>query len=117
MYYSYVMGIDSSINDLKNKGFIIQNDGDNYMVSFSKEKVSIWEDFISKHLAVDFWNEFLAEDKVVFIFHLQEGIKKFDVYNFENDEVLALCEKICKCKFESIKSMLVGNHFYKDKLK
>ena len=24
---------------------------------------------------------------------------------------------ICKCKFESIKSMLVGNHFYKDKLK
>ena len=41
MYYSYVMGIDSSINDLKNKGFIIQNDGDNYMVSFSKEKASV----------------------------------------------------------------------------
>lgn len=116
MYYSYVMGIDSSINGLKNMGFTIQNDGDNYMVSFSKEKASLWEDFISKHLEVNFWNEFIAEDKVVFIFHLQEGIKKFNVYNFENDEVLALCEKICKCKFESIRSMLVGNHFYKDKL-
>ena len=116
MYYSYVMGIDSSINDLKNKGFIIQNDGDNYMVSFPKEKAPIWEDFISEHLAVDFWNEFLAEDKIVFVFHLQSGIKRFNVYNFENEEVLALCEKICKCKFKSIRSMLEENHFYKDKL-
>lgn len=35
MYYSYVMGIDNSNNELKDKGFIIQSDGDNYMVSFS----------------------------------------------------------------------------------
>lgn len=79
MYYSYVMGIDSSINDLKNKGFIIQNDGDNYMVSFSKEKASIWEDFISKHLAVDFWNEFLAEDKV-FLYFICKKVSKNLMY-------------------------------------
>ncbi len=35
MYYSYVMGIDSSIMELKEQGFIVQNDGDNYMVAFS----------------------------------------------------------------------------------
>ncbi len=35
---SYVMGIDSIKNELTNDGFIIENDGSNYMVSFPKEK-------------------------------------------------------------------------------
>ena len=34
MFYSYVMGKDNSINELQNQGFLIGNDGDNYMVSF-----------------------------------------------------------------------------------
>ncbi|MBP1754932.1 MAG: hypothetical protein H6Q59_1330, partial [Firmicutes bacterium] len=45
MYYSYVMGIDPVINELKNEGFIIENDGINYMVSFPVDKTSLWEDF------------------------------------------------------------------------
>jgi len=113
MYHSYVMGTDNSIEELENQGFIIEKDGGNYMVSFPKEKADIWETFISAHLEFEYWNEYLAEEKVVFLFHLSEGIKKFEVYNFENDEVLALCEKLCECKFESLKSMLIGNHFYK----
>lgn len=113
MYYSYVMGIDSSINELKNKGFFIENDGDNFMVSFPSDKASIWEAFIKGHLDVEYWNEYLTEDGVVFVFHLQEGIKRYEVHDFENNEVLSLCEKLCECKFESIKSMLMGNHFYK----
>lgn len=113
MYYSYVMGIDSSINELKNQGFSIENDGNNFMVSFPKDKTSIWEAFIIEHLALEYWNEYLTEDGVVFVFHLQEGIKRYEVHNFENNEVLSICEKLCECKFESIKSMLIGNHFYK----
>ena len=34
MYHSYVMGIDNSILDLEQEGFIIQKDGENFTVSF-----------------------------------------------------------------------------------
>lgn len=116
MNYSYVMGIDSIINELKNDGFVIEMDGDNFMVSFSEDKEEIWEKFISTHLKLGYWNEYLTGKAVVFLFHLQEGIKKYVVINCENDEVLGLCEKLCECKFESLKTMLSENHFYRDKI-
>ena len=116
MYYSYVMGIDNSINELKKDGFVIEPDGNNYMISFPENKAIAWEKYISKHLDLEYWNEYIADNNVVFLFHLQDGIRKYEVYNYKNDEVLALCEKLCKCKFESIKTMLVENHFYKDKI-
>lgn len=116
MYHSYVMGIDNSIKELESKGFIIENDENNYMVSFSKENASIWEEYISNHLELEYWNEYLVDSGVIFLFHLHEGIKRYVVDNYENDEILKLCEKLCQCKFESIKSMLSCNHFYKDKI-
>ncbi len=114
MYHSYVMGVDDSILELKRQGFTIENDGDNYMVSFPASKSWIWEAYITKHLQLGYWNEYLTEDKVVFLFHLEDGIKKYEVYDFSNDEVLSLCEKLCECKFTSIRDMLVGNHFYNE---
>lgn len=112
MNYSYVMGIDNSILILKEQGFIIENDGDNFMVSFEKDKSSIWEDYISKHLQLGYWNEYIQDGVVIFLFHLESGIERYEVYFYENSEVLALCEKLCECKFDSIYSMLKGNHFY-----
>ncbi len=41
MNHSYVMGINNSILELKKHRFIIENDGDNFMVSFPKEKSKI----------------------------------------------------------------------------
>lgn len=117
MNYSYVMGIGVSITGLKENGFIIQNDGDNFMVSFPKEKADLWERFISQNLEVGYWNEYLTDDGVVFLFNLEGRIKKYIVYNYDNEEVLRLCEELCECKFKSIKDMLIGNHFYKDKIK
>ena len=116
MYYSYVMGIDDSIHELRNQGFLIENDGDNYMVCFSNENAIIWEAFVKKHLEVGYWNEYLTDNGVVFLFHLQDGIKRYEVHDFIDDEVLGLCEKFCECKLESLKSMLMGNHFYKSLL-
>jgi hypothetical protein len=110
------MGIDNSIKELESKGFIIENEGNNYMVSFSKENASIWDEYISNHLELGYWNEYLADNRVIFLFHLHEGVKRYVVDSYENDEVLKLCEKFCQCKFESIKSMLSSNHFYKDKI-
>ncbi len=112
--YSYVIGMDDSILSLKAKGFDVKSDGDNYTVAFPKCKAVIWEAFVSKHLQFEYWNEYLIGDEVVFIFHLQDGTKKFKVENYENDEVLKLCETLCDCKFESIKGMLLGNWFYKE---
>lgn len=114
MYYSYVMGIDDSILKLENQGFVINKDGKNYTVSFPKEKASDWETYIIKCLEVEYWNEYIADDHVVFLFHLQDGIKRYEVYQFDNDEVLELCEQLCDCKFESLKSMLMGNSFYRN---
>lgn len=112
MYHSYVMGVGNSILELQKEGFIIENDGDNYMISFPKEKSVMWEEFIAKHLELGYWNEYLTEADVVFLFHLEDGIKRFEVHNFENAEVLALCEQLCECKMESLKKMLAENHYY-----
>lgn len=113
MYYSYVMGIGEAIMDLKKHNFIINKDGNNYTVSFSKEKKNIWEEFVEKHLERGYWNEYLSESEIIFLFQLEDGIKRYEVLNFNNEEVLALCEKLCECKFGSIKEMILGNGFYR----
>ena len=56
MNYSYVMGIDSLINVLKNQEFVVEVAGKNYMVSFPQDKTVIWEKFISTHLELGYWN-------------------------------------------------------------
>ena len=116
MYYSYVMGIGDEIYSLEDKGFIIEEFGEDYGVSFPKEMAGEWEKFITHYLEIEYWNEYLTEDGVVFLFHLKDGIKRYDVEQYSNDEVLALCDKLCECKFSSIKDMLKENEFYKDKV-
>lgn len=113
MYYSYVMGIDHSIMALSAEGFEINNDGSNYTIIFPPEKSAVWEEFITKHLELGYWNEYLTESGAIFLFHLNEGIKRYEAKDFENAEVLDLCERLCESKFESLKQMLTGNHYYK----
>lgn len=118
MYYSYVMGANENIYDLEGQGFsILKANEHDYFLSFEKEKSKLWEEYICKNLDVDYWNEYLADDHVVFLFHLAEGFKRYEVYNYENVEVLKLCEQLCDCKFESIKSMLKENSFYSRHIK
>ena len=114
MCFSYVMGIDNSILLLNEQGFDIKPDGDNYTVSFPKYKAAVWEEFIANHLQLEYWNEYLVDGNIIFLFHLKDGIKRFEVEAYNNDEVLKLCEVLCDCKFESIKAMLSGNWFYKN---
>ncbi len=35
------------------------------------------------------------------------------MYNFKNDEVLGLCEKLCECKMKLLEKMLSENWHYK----
>lgn len=113
MYYSYVMGIDDSILGLKNQGFKIEKDGENYKVAFPKDKAPIWETFIARNLQMGYWNEYLEENKVVFLFQMEHGIKRYEVYDFKNKEVLALCEELSGQKMGSLMRMLSKNHYYK----
>lgn len=114
MYHSYVMGIDDTIMSLATEKFEIKRDGSNYMVAFPREKSTDWEAFIDNHLEIGYWNEYLTEFGAVFLFHLDDGIKRYEVHDFNNDEVLSLCEKLCECKFGSLGQMLAGNHYYKE---
>ena len=70
-----------------------------------------WKAFIKQHLEVEYWNEYLTDNKVIFIFHLEDGFKRYEVENFINNEVLELCEKLCDCKFESIKKCFLIMYF------
>ena len=112
MYHTYVMGVDNSIYDLENQGFKIEPEWDNFKVSFPDNKAELWEEFIKRHLKVQYWNEYLTEDKVVFLFHLADGFKRYEVNYYVNDEVLHLCEQLCNCKLETIKKILSDNSFY-----
>jgi hypothetical protein len=111
--HSYVMGMDDEILSLAEKGFEINRDGENYTVTFPKILASEWERFVSKHLKYEYWNEYFADDQVVFLFHLKDGIKRYEVENYHHPEVLALCQALCGCKFPSLKEMLLGNWFYR----
>lgn len=116
MYYSYVMGIDDRILSLRDSGFTIEEFNRSYGVAFPKEKADKWEHFISQYLEQGYWNEYLSDDGVIFLFHLEDGLRRYVVKNYKNEEVLSLCEKLCECKFKSIKDMLKENHYYKDKI-
>ena len=58
----------------------------------------------------------MTDDGVVFLFHLHDGIRRYVVENYSNDEVLTLCGKLCECEFSSVKDMLKENEFYKNKI-
>lgn len=99
MNYSYVMGVGDTILSLKEHGFVIEKDGDNFMVSFPKEKSCVWEEFVANNIPLGYWNEYIQDGTVTFLFHLDGGIKRYQVNSYQDDEVLSLCEKLCECKF------------------
>lgn len=111
--YSYVMGVDDRIFSLKDEGFTVERDGANYTVSFPRYKAFFWESFVKNNLQTEYWNEYVSENTVVFLFQLRDGIRRYEVENYDSAEVLHLCETLCGCKFDSIKSMLMGNWYYK----
>ena len=109
--YSYVMGIDN-IDKLQENNFEINSYGNNYGISFSSDKIEMFENFIFETLQNGFWNEYLGKEKV-FIFKFNDGKIKRYVLNKENEkEILNLCQEFADCKFESIDKMLRDNDFY-----
>jgi hypothetical protein len=78
--------------------------------------VQIWEQFIKDQLKVGFWNEYISKDKIVFLFKLENDFRRYEVIDFENDEVLLLCRKLFDPNINSIEVMITSNDFYCDKI-
>ena len=115
MNYSYVMGINN-VDELKDKGFVIETYGKNYGVSFKDDLVPLYEDFISKNLRKGFWNEYLGKDKVFIFKDMNNNVEKYILNDNNEEKVLELCKKYAECDFTSIDSMLKGNAFYAKKV-
>ena len=111
MNYSYVMAVNNA-NELIENGFNVQlYDGD-YLVSFTDDKITFFEEFILKNLQNGFWNEYLGKE-TVFIFKFEDGrVEKYILNNSNEEEILKLCRKFANNNFESIDKMLRGNEFY-----
>lgn len=78
--------------------------------------MQIWEQFIKDQLKVGFWNEYISKDKIVFLFKLENDFRRYEVIDFENDEVLLLCRKLFDPNINSIEVMITSNDFYCDKI-
>lgn len=113
MFCSYAMGMGDEILSLESEGFRLERDGENYTVLFPRRLAGRWELFVREHLQAGYWNEYLAKDRTVFLFHLEEGFRRYEVFGYQNEEVHALCEKLSECSLPSIKEMLWGNWFYR----
>jgi len=111
MNYSYVMGVND-IKELKEKGFNIEFFKSSYGISFSDDKIDIFEEYIYEKLENGFWNEYLGKEKV-FIFKFKDGqIKKYILNNKNEEEILKLCCEFANYQFESVNKMLMDNNFY-----
>ena len=78
--------------------------------------MQIWEQFIKDQLKVGFWNDYISKDKIVFLFKLENDFRRYEVIDFENDEVLLLCRKLFDPNINSIEEMITSNDFYCDKI-
>ncbi len=111
MNYSYVMGV-KNIDKLKESGFEVKYYDDEYGISFTDDKIKLFEEFICNSLENGFWNEYLGKE-IVFIFKFNDGkIKKYIVNEENKYEVFELCCKFADSQFESFDKMLIDNEFY-----
>ena len=114
--YSYAMGFDENVLMLERNGFEIKKDGENYCVSFGIDLADTWEEFVRTNLKNGYRNEYLIGENAVFIFNTDSGIRRYEVQRYKNAEVLRLCREMSGHSFRSIRSMLRGNGFYKNKI-
>lgn len=113
--YSYVMGIDKGIKKL-GKEFVVKEDDGDYEVTFTKDKAEKWEKFIEDNMNDGFWNEYIIDDEIRFIFKEDGIIKKYVLNKDNNQEILEKCRYFAESNFDSIRNIYENTPFYKDKI-
>ena len=115
--YSYAMGIGEEVYSLIGYGFHIEDFADGFGVTFPEELASKWERFISAFMTNGYWNEYICQDKCVFIFMQSSIPKRYYVENYNSTEVLELCKSFSgNSHIDSLRNMIMSNEFYRSKL-
>jgi GNAT superfamily N-acetyltransferase len=116
---SYAMGVDKSIFELENRGFIIKEDDGDYCVTFEYNQHDVWENYIRTHIKDTYWNEYIRLMNIDIVFLIKENnkVKRVTNHNYANNpELLATCNRLCEGDFKSIKELIFSNNFYKKNL-
>jgi len=121
MYLSYLMGAEKiDDKDLKNLGIDIveKTDSESRKLKIPSERIEEYKDLIREKLNAGFWNEFLDEKNIHFIFKLKNGELKEYVLSPENEqEVDHLCSELNNEPPEETANVfkyISDNNFYHD---
>lgn len=121
MYLSYLMGA-KNINDkdLTNLDIAIveKTDSESRKLKIPSEKIEGYNNLIREKMTPGFWNEFLDENAVHFIFKLKNGELKEYVLSPENElEIDHLCAELNNepaGKTANVFKYISDNDFYHD---
>ncbi len=121
MYLSYLMGADKILDqDLVNLGIEIveKTDSGSRKLKIPSDKIEGYKDLIREKMTPGFWNEFLDENNVHFIFKFKNGEVREYILSPENEQEI---DKICAelnneppDKTANVYKYISDNDFYHD---
>jgi len=121
MYLSYLMGADQ-ISDQESAAFGIEilekTDSGSRKLKIPSEKIEQYKKLIRDKITAGFWNEFLDENGIHFIFKLENGeIKEYTLSPGNEQEIDNLCAKLNNEppeKTANVYKYISENDFYHD---
>ena len=121
MYLSYLMGADKiSDQDLTNLGIEIaeKTESESGKLKIPSEKIDGYKGLVKEKMTPGFWNEFLNENNIHFIFKFKNDEVKEYVLSPENEQEI---DKICAElnneppeKTANVYKYISDNNFYHD---
>lgn len=121
MYLSYLMGADKiSDQDLVNLGIEIveKTDSGSRKLKIPSDKIEGYKNLIREKMTLGFWNEFLDENNIHFIFKFKNGDVKEYVLSPENErEIDKICAELNNeppDKTANVYKYISDNDFYHD---
>lgn len=121
MYLSYLMGADKILDqDLTDLGIEIaeKTDSGSRKLKIPSEKIDGYKNLIREKITPGFWNEFLNENNVHFIFKFKNGEIKEYVLSPENErEIDKICAELNNeppDKTANVYKYISDNDFYHD---
>lgn len=116
---SFLMGVDNAEKDLEKLGIEYTKSsgelGDYYSLIIPEGKLQKYEEFIIEKMKPEFWNEYINNGKVVFIFKLADGKTERYVWTKDQRDAEARIGELVvqfTGSFSGVESMLQGNSFY-----
>lgn len=123
-YKSFLMGAknitDADLTDL-NLDILRDNDPEVRKLIIPEKSIEKYKDLIRSKLDAGYWNEFVGEDQIYFIFKMADDeIKEYEYNESSRLEIAALCTKLNNDPIEKTSNLLdylAQNEFYTDIVK